>query len=192
MNLKKVILESILTEDRDNRDELIQNVRRDYSNIKKIKWTNNPKIGWWEDRTSLIMFHGTHYSNLPKILESGIFAPSSGPTAGWVSMAFDPFTSFGYASMTGGESNFRAAGGKARTAKPYERCILVCKFPMTWVKQNMNEKLTGNMPQMRKHLTDKNLYDNWKKTDHEYYMACELQFPTKIDKKFIVGYMFKE
>ena len=175
-----------------DRNKVVSDLKQKFPSIKKIKWDPNPKIGWWEDKKNLLMFHGTHYTNLEKIFENGIFAPSSGPTANWVSMALDPYTSFAYASMSGGESSFRAAGAKARTTKAFERAVIVCRFPISWVKENMNTELRGNMPDMRTKLSDKSEYEKWTKSDHEYYMATELRFPKKIDKKYIVGYMFKE
>lgn len=163
--------------------------------IKKpeYKWLKDPKIGWWADRSSLLMYHGTHINNLEAIIENGIYAPKSGPTANWVSMALDPYTANGYASM-GGESAFRAAGAKARHIPENERVVLVCKFPMSWIQQNMEKNFRGNVDSTRDKLTNKERYLEHKKsgkTDHEYYALTELRFPKHIDPKFIIGYMRK-
>lgn len=157
----------------------------------EYKWNGNPKIGWWEDRSNLIMYHGTHIKNLEGILEKGIFAPSSGPTANWVSMALEPNTSHGYASM-GGESAFRAAGAKAQHIPDNERVVLVCKFPVSWIKQHMEKNFRGNVDSTRDKLTNKENYKNWKGSDQEYYALTEIRFPKHIDSEFIIGYMRKK
>lgn len=166
-------------------------VKEKFPQVKSVKWTPHPKVGWWQDRKSLIMFHGTHYSNLEGILSSGLYAPSSGPTAGWVSLAFDPNTAFGYASMSGGESSFRAAGAKAHTVPPNERLILVLKLDGSWAQQHMDPGLSGNMPEQRKRLENKDLYDNWNGQDSEYYQLSELRFPKMIPANMVLGYMLK-
>jgi len=185
MSFKNFLLEQ------NNRNEAIAQAKEDFPKKKKFAWKGNPKIGWWADRNSLLVYHGTHYSNLSGILESGIFAPKTGPTANWVSMALEPNTAFGYASM-GGESGFRAAGAKAKAIPPNERVVLVAKFPMSYVKKHMEKNFRGNMMSTRDQLTDKAKYDAFKKSDQEYYMLTEIRFPKKVDPKFILGYMIKK
>jgi len=173
------------------RSEIISQAKDKFPSKKKFAWKGNPKIGWWADRNTLLMYHGTHYSNLLGILESGIFAPKSGPTAGWVSMALEPNTAFGYASM-GGESGFRAAGAKAKSVPPSERIVLVSKMPVTWIKKNMETNFRGNIAYTRNRLTDKSEYEGWKNSDQEYYALTEIRFPKKVDPKWIIGYMVKK
>jgi len=160
--------------------------------MKQFAWSGNPKIGWWKDRNMLMLYHGTHIDNLKLIADSGyIKAPTSGPTANWVSMALEPNTSLGYASM-GGESAFRAAGAKASHIPINERGVLVAKVPMTWVLKNMETNFRGNTDGTRTRLTNKAEYDEWSKTDQEYYALTELRFPKTFPTRFIVGFMKKD
>lgn len=175
----------------NNRESALAKVKADFPDKKKFKWNGTPTIGWWADRQSLIMYHGTHYSNLSGILSSGIYAPKSGPTANWVSMALEPNTAFGYASM-GGESGFRAAGAKAVTVPPSERVVLVAKFPISFVEKHMEKDYRGNVAYTRNRLIDKNEYDNWKKSDQEYYALTEIRFPKVVEPKYLIGYMVKK
>lgn len=174
-----------------SREENLTLAKSKFSDKKKFKWAGTPKIGWWADRNTLLMYHGTHHKNLLGILENGIFAPTSGPTANWVSMALEPNTAFGYASM-GGESSFRAAGANAQHIPPQDRVVLVAKFPMSFVKKQMEKDYRGNVQYTRNRLTDKSEYEAWKKSDQEYYALTEIRFPKKIDPKYIIGYMTKK
>lgn len=160
--------------------------------ISEIPWNPNPKIGWWKDGETMTMYHGTHQSRVGQIAKSGLKAPESGPTAGWVSMTHDPHTAHGYASMTGGESAFRAAGSKARTVPHHERVVLVHEIPRDWAEKNMNPHMRGNMESSRGKLTDKSQYDSHSaagKPDHEYYQTSELRFKDSIPREFLKGYM---
>ena len=97
--------------------------------LKETPWQKDPKIGWWKDQgDTLTMYHGTHKNNVDSMANEGIKAPDSGPTAGKVSMTFDPYTARGYAFM-GGESGFRAAGAKAKTVPMEDRRVLQVEIP---------------------------------------------------------------
>lgn len=160
--------------------------------MKQLKWVGNPKIGWWADNEYLYLFHGTHKDNLPAIINSNhILAPKSGPTAGWVSMALEPNTAHGYASM-GGESAFRAAGAQARHVPESDRVVIVAKVPMTWIQANMNKEMRGNVNSTRKKLTDKAEFEKFKGSDSEYYALTELRFKDQFPLSFVVGFMKKD
>lgn len=182
---KQFVIESDVVSD------TISSAKKNFPNKSKFKWNSNPKIGWWKDRNTLIMYHGTHYSNLESMLENGIWAPTSGPTANWVSLALEPNTAFGYASM-GGESGFRAAGSKAVHIPKEERIVLVLKMNLSYILKNIETNFRGNIEYTRNRLTDKTEYESWKKSDQEYYALTELRFPKKVDPKFIMGYMVKK
>jgi len=157
--------------------------------ITQRPFDKNPSIGWWKDHDYLTMYHGTHESNLESIKKNGIKA---GPNS-WVSMTHDPNTAHGYASMSGGEANFRAAGSKARHVPHHERVVLIAKIPKKWAERHMDKNVRGNIDFAKNRLTDKTLYDTHVasgKPDHEYYATTELRFPS-IPKHFIVGYSRK-
>lgn len=160
-------------------------------------WSGNPNIGWWEDQKPLTLYHGTHQSKIEDILKSKLVAPSEGPTAHWVSLALEPNTAFGYASMRGGESAFRAAGAKAIHVPAEERAVLILSFPggkEQLLQMGMDTRIRGNDPIAKEKLLNRDLYEKWKaqgKTDQEYYALTELRLPKELDRKFIVGVMRK-
>ncbi len=161
--------------------------------VGEIPWNKNPKIGWIWDQDPITFYHGTHYSRLEAVLENGLKAPETGPTAGWVSLALDPHTGAGYAAMHGGESSFRAAGAKAVHVPMKDRRILVLKIPRDYVLQHM-APARGNMANERDKLENKERYLKWVasgKTDQEYYAITEIRLPKVVPPQFIVGWMRK-
>lgn len=159
--------------------------------IKKVPWNPTPDIGWWEDQKTLIMYHGTHIKNIPFIEKSGIDRPD--PETGMISMAFEPNTAFGYASMSGigGEAEFRKAGSKVIATSPKERAVFVAELPMSWIKANYDPKLKGNLSTQKQNLTKKSKYDSFTGHDINYYQLAELRFKKPIPSKYIKGYMIK-
>lgn len=159
--------------------------------LPRLAWDKNPKIGWWRDGDHMIMYHGTHQSRLPDISRDGLRAPTSGPTAGWVSLTHDPHTAHGYASMSGGESSFRGAGAKATHVPHEERVVLVHKIPREWAEKNMNPHLRGNIDGYAEKLRDRSSYEAHAasgRPDHEHYQATELRFKDAVPREFLVGY----
>jgi len=167
----------------------MKTLRQFLNEMQQTEFNKNPDIGWWGNGNHLIMYHGTHQSNLKAIAAEGIKA---GPN-GWVSMTHDPHTAHGYASMHGGEANFRGAKGKAQHVPHNERATIVAKIPREWADKHMDTKIRGNVDYARQRLTNKSHYDQHKrngKQDHEYYQTTELRFP-HIPREFITGYMKK-
>ena len=160
--------------------------------LKKIAWDKMPKIGWWLDNKTITFYHGTHKRNLDFIEKNGIIAPTEGPTAGWVSLALEPNTAFGYAAMSGlgGESGFRAAGAKVTSTPPKDRIIFKLEIPKSMVLKKMAPE-RGAMQSTKMRLKDPDEYKKWGKSDIEYYALTEIRFPKKVDKKYIKGYMVK-
>lgn len=126
--------------------------------------------------------------NVPTIVNEGIKAPESGPTAGKVSMALEPNTAHGYAAM-GGESGFRAVGAKAKTIPQEDRRVIIAHIPKDWAEENMAD-MRGNVGETKDNLTNQEKYNVAKKagkTDQEYYATTELRFKKPIPKEFIKG-----
>lgn len=167
-----------------------QFIAEKYSLEKNPDFPHDPKIGWWGDGDHLIMYHGTHDSRVEHIKKHGLKAPEHGPTKGWVSLTHDPHTAHGYASMSGGESSFRAAGGKAQHVPHNERTVIVHKIPRKWAEENMNPHLQGNINQVADNMSNKEKYKKHNsegKPDHEYYRTTELRFKKAVPSEFIVG-----
>ena len=154
-----------------------------------------PDIGWWLDKPIVTFYHGTHIRNVPWVLKNGLVAPESGPTAGRVSLAIEPYTGRGYASMSGGggESEFRSAGAKPVSTPMKDRAVFVLQIPQSYFVPKMDPS-RGNMGDDRDKLTNKDRYLQWHnagKTDIEYYAITEVQLPKAVPPEFIVGYMIK-
>ncbi len=161
--------------------------------MRQLTWDRNPKIGWWMDHNPIRFFHGTHIRNLEQISKNGIKAPQSGSTAGWVSLALDPYTAFGYASMSGsgGETLFRGVKGRPINVPASDRAILVVELQVRWMLQHMNQHMRGNISYTRDRLINKDLYEAWQRTDHEYYATTEIRIGNLVPSRFIIGYMIK-
>ena len=168
-------------------------------------------VGWWLDTDPVTFYHGTHKSKVQLILKTGLLPPKEGYTAGWVSLALDPATARGYASMSGegGETSFRNAGMKAKTVPMTERVVIVLNIPQSYFLPRMGpalgfkdldklinqERYEGE----RTHWIDKitTLYGMRGqklpfgiegKFDTEYYAKTEIRLPF-VPKEFISGYM---
>lgn len=159
--------------------------------VSEVPFNRNPKIGWIWDNDPITFYHGTHFSRLNDILQHGLKAPTDGPTAGWVSLALEPSTGRGYASMHGGETSFRKAGSKAQHVPMQDRRVLVLQIPKNYVLKYM-APARGNMDNERDKLTNEERYRKWiasGKTDQEYYALTEIRLPKKVPAKFIKGWM---
>lgn len=156
----------------------------------KINWSVKP-IGWWRDQDPLRLYHGTNIINVPFIIEDGINRKD--PSTGMISMTPDPFTARGYAAMGsgGGEALFRKAGMKVRSLPMEERAVFAFDVPMSWVLQNYDKELRGNLNQMRDKMMNKHLYHAFNGTDLEYYSTSEIRFRKEIPPSFMVGWMVK-
>lgn len=158
--------------------------------MRQLMWHKEPHIGWWGDGDHMVVYHGTHEKNLAGIASGGIKRPTSGGTAGQVSMTPDPYTAHGYAAMHGGETTFRNAGQKAMTTPHHQRAIVVAHIPREWANQHMDKSMAGNMD--RSKMLDRSKYDAHKAaggSDAHYYQTSEVRFKQDIPKEFIKGYM---
>lgn len=167
--------------------------------IKKKPFDKNPKIGWWLDNDPIRFYHGTHIRNIEYVEENGLLAPTSGDTANWISLALEPHTAHGYASMSGagGETAYKSsADGSFRsstnikTTDKKERVVFIVELPKSLVLSKM-AKERGAMQSTKNRLKDRQEFEDWKKTDQEYYALTEIRMPKKIDTKYIKGYMTK-
>lgn len=152
--------------------------------LQELPWDPDPKIGWWRDNDPIRLYHGTHISRIRDIAASGLVS-----STGWVSLAVDPYTARGYASMTGGESEFRKAGKRARHAPMEERAVLVIEAPLGWLLENYDPSMGGNIGTARARMTDKSLYDDYDGSDYSYYALTELRVRDEVPPEYIVGYM---
>ena len=154
----------------------------------QLQWNGNPKIGWWEDQDPIIVYHGTHKKHLESVLKDGLTRKD--PVTGFISLALEPNTAFGYAAMSG-EAEFRAAGAKSVSVPPSDRVVFVFKIPKSWIMQHYDKNLSGNVGTAKKHMNSKEEYEKFKGNDNEYYSLAELRVNVPVPAKFITGYMKK-
>ena len=145
-----------------------------------MPWNGNPTIGWWLNNETIVLYHGTHKNHVPSILQNGLETSPTGRTAGITYLALDPFTGRGYGAMSG-ETEFREAGRKAKHVPMEDRATIVFEFPREYVEQFMN----WNNPK----LVNRESYEKFVGSDHEYYELAEVRHPGKIPAKFITGHM---
>lgn len=155
--------------------------------FKLMPFNSNPDIGWWQDHESLRMYHGTNQANLKSIFKNGV--SKKDPETGLISLAFEPNTARGYASMYGGEATFRQAGDKAEHVPMNERVVIVMNIPMHWINHHMDPTLSGNIGEAKERLLNKKLYDEFDGPDYDYYKLAELRVDTPVPPRYIVGYM---
>lgn len=154
---------------------------------KRIPFDSEPQIGWWQDRDPLILYHGSNIKNLDSILDNGLTRKD--PRTGMISLAFDPNTARAYASMYGGEAEFRHAGARAAYVPMKDRVVIVCRVPKSWLQEHMDKTLGGNLVDEKKRLQDKDLYQEFNGPDFKYYELAELRVDTAVPANFIEGYM---
>lgn len=164
----------------------------------------HPRIGWWLDNDPVTFYHGTHKSNFKNIQEFGLKSPTSGRTAGLVSLALDPNTSLGYANMYGGEVAFSAAGKNQKQTTVQERIVVVFKIPKSYFQDKIVPLGEYNSPEQVKRLPDKSIYESWVKSkqeqfkgdypiafDQQFYAYCEICLPDLVPARFISGVLSK-
>ncbi len=155
--------------------------------FKQMPFDSDPNIGWWRGQDPLRMYHGTNIANLESVLDNGI--ANRDPDTGLISLAFDPNTARGYASMSGGEANFRRAGAQAEHVPVDKRVTIVMDIPWVWIERYMDPRLGGNIGDAKEKLLNKELYDNYDGPDYAYYALTELRVDMEVPANYIVGYM---
>jgi hypothetical protein len=155
--------------------------------LKKMPWKTPGDIGWWEDQETLTLYHGTHIKNVDAIAKTGL--DRMDPTTGMISLTLDPFTARGYASMSGGESNFRQAGQKAKITPMNERAVLIFEIPTKWIVAHMDKNLGGNVGDTKKNMQDKTRFEKFTGPHSQYYQLSEFRVNTIVPPKFLKGYM---
>ena len=156
----------------------------------KLQWDGYPTIGWWEDMDPIILYHGTHKDNKQSVLDNGL--TKTDPDTGMISLTLDPNTALGYASMGGGEAEFRKVGSKPKHVPVEDRVVFKFAIPKKWFLTNYDETLSGNLSKEKEHLTNKEKYAKFgSDNDPGYYALTEFRFRKMIPSKFIKGYMIK-
>ena len=135
---------------------------------KKIDWESDPFIGWFMESNPFRVYYGAHIDEAANILENGIFADDGG----YIKCALEPYTAY-YQAMPLTESYDND-----------KRVVFVIEIPAEY--STKNPVYTEDI-----RVTDKELYENWGKSDAEYYALAEVGIPKHISIGYIKGYMVK-
>lgn len=147
-------------------------------------------IHWSQNKTHLVVYHGTHIKNVPGIMKNGI--SNKDPKTGMVSVAIGSHgadVAHGYAAMSG-EHGFRQAGSRAVTVPPQHRAIITAHIPMDWVRRNVDQNFGGNPDRVKRRLASKNIHNIHVAatgSDFSPSETPELRFKKAIPAKYIVG-----
>lgn len=147
-------------------------------------------IHWSQNKSHLVVFHGTHIDNVPEIMKNGI--NNKDPKTGMVSVAIGSHAqdiAHGYAAMSG-EHGFRQAGQRATTVPHEQRAIVTAHLPMDWVHKNVDRNFGGNPTNVRQRLADPELHTHHvvhTGSDFSPTETPELRFKQAIPAKYIVG-----
>ena len=169
-----------------------------FFNESEIPFDRTTNHGFWDskDNDYVDVYHGTHKRNVSSIQNNGLNKPD--PKTGMISVTMDQNTAHGYAAMSGsgGEADFRKAGGKAVNTPHEDRAVLKFRLPKSWLKDNMDNNLSGNIGDAKKRLMNKDEYNSWRKdnpkgSDNNYYSLSEFRLKSAIPKEFYVGHSFK-
>jgi len=158
------------------------------SNPMQLPWNGNAPIGWWQDNKVMRMYHGTNLDFVPSIAKEGLTRLDA--KTGMISFAFEPFTARAFAVM-GGEARFLASKSKALVVPENKRAVLIFDLPREFVFKVIDRDFHGNDPEHKERLIDKSVYENWTRSDQQYYQLCEMRLESVIPASMMAGYMIK-
>jgi len=145
-------------------------------NSKILGWTNNPSIGWIADSELMRFYYGTNTMNIKKILTDGIYAEDDG----YVLLAAEPYSALAHSQM-------RSSIVEGMMFDDSNDIVIIVEFPRNYLSK---KHLLIENDRMER-FTDKELYENWGKSDVEYYALIEVKVPEYVPVEFIKGYTKK-
>lgn len=138
---------------------------------KKLKWETDPTIGWFMESNPITLYYGTQQNNISAILEQGILADNSG----YVTCAIEPYTAFSQGLLL------------TESIATQKRVVFVIEMPLEFSKKNPIVVEDGY-----EKLENSKLYEEWGKSDAEYYALIEAKISKLIPVNFIKGYMVRD
>ena len=144
----------------------INDIIKERVEVKKIDWNSDPDIGWFLETDPCRIYYGTDINDVETILEKGIFADDDG----YVKCAMEPHTAHYHATPL------------TESVDDNVRVIFVVDIPQDFSTAN---------PLYTEFDKEKDLYENWGKSDVEFYALTDIYVPKHIPAKFIKGYMIK-
>lgn len=150
------------------------NIVTETVNTKKLDWVRNPKIGFVAESTRTRLYYGCDTSKLKKIFREGIY----GSDDGYIMCSAEPYTALSHATM-------RQA--LTESLDDNSRAVVVVDVPLSFF--NDREIVVENDRHRR--FTNTKLYEEWGKSDCEYYALINVMVPDHIPVQWIRGYMTK-
>lgn len=142
-------------------------------NSRVIGWNNNPSIGWIAGSDLMHFYYGTDVTKVKQILRDGIYAGDDG----YVLLAAEPYSALAHSQM-------RSQLIEGMMFDDNDDIIIVVEFPRNYLAKK--HLLVENDSAGR--FTNKELYENWGKSDVEYYALIEVRVPEYVPVEFIKGY----
>lgn len=154
-----------------------QIVKEDVS-VRRLKWTNNPTIGWIREGQLCRLYYGTPLNKVKAILREGIFAGDDG----YILCAAEPNTAYSHAAM-----RILMSESKYNTVSiTTNRAVFVVDVPRLFLKTAVIENDQYNR------FTTRKLYESWGKSDVEYYALIGVKVQSHIPVRHLKGYMVKD
>ncbi len=147
------------------------------ANSRVVGWIDNPNIGWISDADPMRFYYGAPATKVKQILRDGIFASDDG----YVLLSAEPHSSLAYAKMR------TPLTEDIMFSDEEQSVVFIVEFPRNYLAKR--HLLVENDKQSR--FTNKELYEEWGKSDVEYYALIEVRVPEYIPVEFIKGYTTK-
>ncbi len=142
-------------------------------NSRTLGWINNPSLGWIAGSELMRFYYGTNTTKVKQILRDGIYAGDDG----YVLLATEPYSALEHSQM-------RSPLIEGMMFDDNDGIVFVVEFPRNYLSKK--HLLVENDREER--FTNKELYENWGKSDVEYYALIEVRVPEYIPVEFIKGY----
>lgn len=155
----------------------IDNLINEAYNDKKMDWNGNPSLGWHSRNAFNTFYYGTSLSNVKTCLRDGIHSKIKN---GDVILSVEPNTAFAQAGLS-----LQINETKINTSWN-DRAVIQLSIPNKYLKGHRLIIENG-----KDRLTNRELYENWGKSDVEYYALINVRIPMFIPPEYITGYMVR-
>lgn len=153
----------------------IEHVINEIYDTSQKSWNGNPTIGWYNDNLNYRLYYGTHISKVKENIKEGFNSRHDD-----ILFAFEPNTALVHAAM-------RIHNSLGRLDLDInKRAVIEVVVPRDYLHDNI---IIENDINNRLHT--KKIYEQWGKSDVEFYAFVNVKIPTHIPPDFINGYMVK-
>lgn len=156
----------------------IENLITESYTDKKLEWDGNPSLGWHKSWPNTTFYYGTPLTNVKNCLREGIHPINKNDD---VIVSVEPNTAFAQAALS------LQINESIINAPWCDRAVIQLSIPQKYLKghklvieNDINTRLSNNR-----------LYENWDKSDVEYYALINVRMPMFIPPEYIIGYMVR-